>query len=131
MAPRWLHLDQAFVPDLHPQGVEEDDRIAGVERSGLPFPDLLKHGVGDPADQVGGNFGPVDLLQVALYLPDRQAAGVEADDLRIEAVQPRRDRPKSLSDLGLTMKSTRPVNRKSDPLAGRSKPTASAAGCIS
>lgn len=44
------------------------------------------------------------------------------------AAHPRRGRPKSLSDLGLTMKSTRRVTRKSDPLAGRSKPTASAVG---
>jgi uncharacterized protein (DUF433 family) len=34
---------------------------------------------------------------------------------------PRRGRPKSLSDLGLTMKHTRKVTRKGDPLAGRSK----------
>jgi uncharacterized protein (DUF433 family) len=34
---------------------------------------------------------------------------------------PRRGRPKSLSDLGLTMKTTRRVSRKSDPLAGRGK----------
>ena len=48
---------------------------------------------------------------------------------RIWAVaHPRRGRPKSLSDLGLTMKSTRRVTRKSDPPAGRSKPTSSAVG---
>jgi uncharacterized protein (DUF433 family) len=44
------------------------------------------------------------------------------------AAHPRRGRPKSLSDLGLTMKSTRRITRKADPLAGRSKPTASAVG---
>jgi uncharacterized protein (DUF433 family) len=44
------------------------------------------------------------------------------------AAHPRRGRPKSLSDLGLTMKNTRRVARKGDPLAGRSKPTASAVG---
>ena len=44
------------------------------------------------------------------------------------AAHPRRGRPKSLSDLGLKMKSTRRVSRKSDPLAGRSEPTATAAG---
>ena len=44
------------------------------------------------------------------------------------AAHPRRGRPKSLSDLGLTVKTTRRVTRKSDPLAGRSKPTASAVG---
>ena len=43
------------------------------------------------------------------------------------AAHPRRGRPKSLSDLGLTIKSTRRVARKGDPLAGRSKAAASAA----
>lgn len=42
------------------------------------------------------------------------------------AAHPRRGRPKSLSDLGLTMKSTWTVPRKGDPLAGRSKAAASA-----
>jgi uncharacterized protein (DUF433 family) len=41
---------------------------------------------------------------------------------------PRRGRPKSLSDLGLTMKSTRTVARKGDPLAGRIKAAVSAVG---
>ncbi len=44
------------------------------------------------------------------------------------AAHPRRGRPKSLNDLGLTVKTTRRVTRKSDPLAGRSKPTASPVG---
>ena len=41
---------------------------------------------------------------------------------------PRRGRPKSLSDLGLAMKSTRRVSRKGDPLAGRTKTPVSALG---
>ena len=44
------------------------------------------------------------------------------------AAHPRRGRPKSLSDLGLTIKSTRRVARKGDPLAGRSKAATSAIG---
>lgn len=44
------------------------------------------------------------------------------------AAHPRRGRPKSLSDLGLTVKSTKRVPLKSDPLAGRTKPAVSAAG---
>jgi uncharacterized protein (DUF433 family) len=43
------------------------------------------------------------------------------------AAHPRRGRPKSLSDLGLTMKSTRTVARRGDPLADRHK-AASAVG---
>jgi uncharacterized protein (DUF433 family) len=41
---------------------------------------------------------------------------------------PRRGRPKSLRDLGLTVKSAKRVSRTSDPLAGRLKSTPSAAG---
>jgi len=41
---------------------------------------------------------------------------------------PRRGRPKSLSDLGLTMKSSRTVARKGDPLAGRIKAAVSTVG---
>jgi uncharacterized protein (DUF433 family) len=44
------------------------------------------------------------------------------------AAHPRRGRSKSLSDLGLPMKSTQRVSRTSDPLAGRSKAAATAAG---
>jgi uncharacterized protein (DUF433 family) len=44
------------------------------------------------------------------------------------SAHPRRGRPKSLRELGLTMTSTRRVTRKSDPPAGRSKPTTSAVG---
>ena len=44
------------------------------------------------------------------------------------AAHPRRGRPKSLSDLGLTMKTTRRVPRKSDPLAVRTKATPTAVG---
>jgi uncharacterized protein (DUF433 family) len=44
------------------------------------------------------------------------------------AAHPRRGRPKSLSDLGLTVKSTRTVARKADPLSGHSNAAPSAAG---
>ncbi len=44
------------------------------------------------------------------------------------AAHPRRGRPKSLSDLGLKVKTTRRVSRKSDPLAGRTKATSTAVG---
>lgn len=44
------------------------------------------------------------------------------------AAHPRRGRPKSLSDLGLKLKSTKRVPLKSDPLAGRTKSVTSATG---
>src|SRR5207253_2987641 len=43
---------QPLVADVDPQRVKEDHRIDRVERPDLPFPHLLEHGVGDPADQV-------------------------------------------------------------------------------
>lgn len=44
------------------------------------------------------------------------------------AAHPRRGRPKSLSDLGLKVKTTRRVSRKSDPLVGRAKATLTTVG---
>lgn len=44
------------------------------------------------------------------------------------AAHPRRGRPKALSDLGLTLKSTRRVVRKGDPLASRSEAAATTGG---
>ena len=44
------------------------------------------------------------------------------------AAHPRRGRPKRLSDLGLTMKSTRRTLRKGDPLAGQGKRALPAVG---
>jgi uncharacterized protein (DUF433 family) len=44
------------------------------------------------------------------------------------SAHPRRGRPKSLKDFGLTVKSAKRVPRKSDPLAGRHKSSRSAAG---
>jgi hypothetical protein len=80
--------DQAFVADLDPQRVEKDHRIDRVERPVLPFPNLLEDGVGDPADQIGGNLNPVKLLQVSLDLANREAPGIEADDPIVEPMEP-------------------------------------------
>jgi len=44
---------EAFVTDLHPQSVEEHQRIARIERPVLPFRDLIQNGIGHRRDQIG------------------------------------------------------------------------------
>ena len=80
-----LVADHALVADLDPQGVEEDQRVDRLQRPVLPLGDLLQHGVGDRADQVGRDVDAVELAQVALDLADAHAAGVHRDDLVVEA----------------------------------------------
>src|SRR5437763_367950 len=79
---------QPLVADLDPQRVKEDHRIDRVERPGLPFPHLLEHGVGDPADQVGRDLDPVKLLQMRLDLANRETTGIEADHAIVKTVEP-------------------------------------------
>ncbi len=54
------------VADLHAQSVENDDRIHPVQRPMLPLPDLVQHGIGDAADQVGRDPQAVKILQMSL-----------------------------------------------------------------
>jgi hypothetical protein len=99
---QWLTLHQPAVgvADLHARRVEDDDRIHPLDRAGLPFPDLVEHGLVrrendspdrfpfrlTPADQVRRDLQPVDLLKMCLDIPHAEAMGVEADDLVIDAV---------------------------------------------
>jgi len=80
--------DQTFVANLDPQRVKENHWVDRIERPALPFPHLLEHGIGDPADQIGGNFHVVQLLQMRLDLADRETPGIEADDPVVETVEP-------------------------------------------
>ena len=48
-----LVADQAFVADLHPERVEEDQRIDRLQGTGLPGGNLFQDRVGDHADQIG------------------------------------------------------------------------------
>lgn len=41
------------IADLHPQGVEDHDRIHPVQCTVLLLADLVQHGIGDTADQIG------------------------------------------------------------------------------
>ena len=69
------------------QSVEEDHRIDRIERPVLPFAHLVKDGVGDAADQVGRDVDGIEFAQVALDLANRHTAGVQRDDLVVEAVE--------------------------------------------
>ena len=74
-----LVADQPFIPDLDPQRVKENQRIDLFERAGLPGCDLLKHRIGDGADQIrrngcGKKTVITDSGQIELEVPrDRQA----------------------------------------------------------
>jgi len=82
---------------------------------------ILVHGI---AAMLDAGATAQDLLSGYPKLTDRML-----DIARIwAAAHPRRGRPKSLSNLGLTVKSTRRVARKGDPLARRGKATTSTVG---
>jgi hypothetical protein len=78
---------QPLVANLDPQRVKKDHRIDRVERPVLPLAHLVEHGIGDPADQIGRDLNRVQLLQVSLDFAHRQAAGIEADDPVVKAVE--------------------------------------------
>ncbi|CAM5602904.1 hypothetical protein ATER59S_05514 [Aquamicrobium terrae] len=79
-----LVAHEAFVPDLDPNGVEEDQRETGVERPILPFGHLFQHRVGDGRDQVRRDVDTVEFLQVAADLAHAHAARIHGDDLVVE-----------------------------------------------
>ena len=54
----------------------------------MPLANLVQDGVGDPADEIGRDVDAVKLGQVALDLAHRHAAGVQAQDLVVEPVEP-------------------------------------------
>src|SRR4051794_32169050 len=83
-----LVADRAFVPDLDPERVEEDQRVDRLQRPVPPLGDLVQDRLGDGADQLGRDVEAVELGEVALDLPDREAAGVHRDDPVVEARQP-------------------------------------------
>jgi len=77
--------DRLAVADLHDKRVEVDDRVDRLQRPRLPGLDVVEDRVGDLRDQVRGDLGAVDLVQVALDLADGQPARVERDHLLVEA----------------------------------------------
>jgi hypothetical protein len=91
---------------LDPDGVEEHQRIADIERPVLPFRHLVQHRVGHRRDQIGRNVDAVQLLEVAADLAHRHAARVHRDDLLVEV----RKAPLILGDQ-LRIESAGPVAR--------------------
>src|SRR6202008_3504203 len=80
----------SFSPSgLSARATKKPHRIARVERPVLPLPNLVDDRVGDPADEVGRDFRAVQLGHVALDLPNRHAACIEAQNLVVEPVEPR------------------------------------------
>ena len=57
----------------------------GFERAVLPLGDLVEHGVGHRADQVGRDLDAVEFAQMPLDLAGAHAAGVHRDDPVVEA----------------------------------------------
>lgn len=79
-----LVANEALIPDLDPDGVEEDQRIERVEWPVLPFAHFLQHRIGHGRDQVGRHVDAVELLQVAADLAHRHATRIHGDDLLVE-----------------------------------------------
>jgi len=76
---------QAFIADLDPQGVEENQRIDRLERPGLPSRDFLQNRVGDHADQFRRDVDAIEFVQMPDDLPVAHAAGVHRDHFVVEA----------------------------------------------
>lgn len=70
--------------DLHKQGVQEQDRIDRVQRTGLPGRNFVGYGVGDSRDQFGRDGHPVEVFHVALDIARAHAPCVHGDDLVVE-----------------------------------------------
>lgn len=80
---------QPVIPDLDPQRVEEHHRVDRVERPVLPGGHLVEHRVGHPRDEIGRHLDLIELAQMPLDLPHRQATRVQRDHLVIKPVEPR------------------------------------------
>ncbi len=76
------------VTDFHDDGIDQHDRVHLVEGPVLPGGHLFDDGVGDPADRVAADLGPVDLDQMSLDLTGRQALGIQRQHVGVEAVEP-------------------------------------------
>ena len=83
-----LVAHEAFVADLDPDGIEEHQRVAQVERPVLPFGDFVEHRIGDRRDQVRRNVDAVKLLKVTADLAHRHPPRIHRDHLPVEAREP-------------------------------------------
>jgi len=72
------------IADLHPRRVEDRDRIHPVQRSALPFPHLIQHGIRDAADQVGRDLRAVEIEQMRLDKTRRAPGPVAGLEMRLD-----------------------------------------------
>src|SRR3546814_7857866 len=79
-----LVADHAFIPDLDPDRVEEDQRINRVKRPLLPGGDLVEDRIGHRADQIGRDVDTVQIAQVPADLTRAHAPSVHRHDLIIK-----------------------------------------------
>ena len=70
-------------PDIDPDRVHDNDRIAGVQRGG-PGGDLFHDRAGDRGNQAGRGLDAMDRLEMPLDLAGRHPPGMHADDLVVE-----------------------------------------------
>jgi hypothetical protein len=100
-----LAADGCLIADLDPEGIEEHDRIHRLKRPGLPRRHLGVNGTGDRADEVRRDLHHVHLAEKRLDLAHREAAGVQRQNLVVEAGesplvladQLRRERPVAIT----------------------------------
>jgi hypothetical protein len=97
-----------FVPNLHPERVEEHDRIHPLEGPALPRRHFGDDAVRDRADQIRRHLHAVHLGEEALNFAHGHPAGVERENLVVEAGeaplvfrnQPRLKRPVTIARHG-------------------------------
>ena len=80
-----LAADRRFVANLHPQRIEEHDRIHRLERPALPRGHFGDDPIGHRADQIGRDLHGVHLREEALNLAHGHPARIERQDLVVEA----------------------------------------------
>jgi hypothetical protein len=103
-------LHAAAIADLQHERVQEHDRVDVVQRPGLPRARVLHHRVGDLADEIAADLDAVELGQVRLDVPRREATAIEREDLLVEPLKA----ALALSDqLGLEAAVT--ITRRVDP----------------
>ena len=84
-SPYW---HEAFIADLDPNGIEEHQRVADIERPVLPFRNLVQHRVGNRRDQIRRNLDAVEFLEMATDFADRHPARIHRDDFVVEIREP-------------------------------------------
>ena len=80
---------RAVLAHLHAQRVEVDDRVDRLQRPRAPRLDVLQDRIGDARDRVAADLDAVELGQVRRDVADRHPAGVEPEDLLVQASQAR------------------------------------------